>query len=198
MDNYNLKEIIINCYDYATSVHTIMCDEQESYEALITIKSSYVGSANIILWVSHASKKIIIKTSVDSPDSTIDLRIYIKANHNAQHYLEIFQNHNVARTLSTCNIRGIVYDTSTINYQGLITLEKESINAVAEQKSNFLIMSESATVKSIPSLQVRHSQVQCGHATTISYIDPLVMWYASQRGINITTIEKIVEKAFFS
>jgi Fe-S cluster assembly scaffold protein SufB len=197
LDNFNLKEIVINCYDYATSVHTIMCDDQKSYEGLITIKSSYVGSAKIILWVSHASKKIIIKTFVDSPNATIDLRIYIKADHNAQHYLEIIQNHNVARTVSTCNIRGIAYDTSIINYQGLITLEKKSINAQAEQKSNFLIMSENAAVKSIPSLQVQHSQVQCGHATTISYIDPLVMWYASQRGIDTATIEKIVEKAFF-
>lgn len=175
-----------------------MCDENVPVEYLISITSSYIGCAKIILWITHASKKVTIKISADHSDTQIDLQMYIRAEDNAQHYVKVFQDHTASGTISTCMIKGIAYDTSIIDYQGLITLEKESINAQAEQKSKFLIMSEMATVRSVPSLQVHHNQVQCGHATTISYIDPIMLWYAMQRGVNSTTVEQLVEKNFFS
>lgn len=190
--------MIIRCDDHTSSIYTLMCDEHVPTEYGITITSSYVGQVKIILWILHASKKVTVKISADHPNTEIDLEIYVKAEHNAQHHLRVFQNHKASHTTSTCMIKGIAYDTSIIDYQGLITLEKESINAHAEQKSRFLIMSETATIKSVPSLQVYHNQVQCGHATTISYIDPIIIWYAAQRGINTFVIEQLVEDVFFN
>lgn len=191
------KELTIVTSEIVENVHTILCDEIMPTEYTITCISDSVLLRTVIIWILHASKKVTVKISADHPDTQIDLQIYIRALDNAQHYLKVLQDHTAFNTISKCMIKGIAYDTSIIDYQGLITLEKESINAQAEQKSKFLIMSEMATVRSVPSLQVHHNQVVCGHATTISYLDPIIIWYSMQRGISATRLEKFIEHSLF-
>ena len=177
--------------------HTIMCDDMQLMSYEIVLQPLQAESFNVILWVTGVSKCLIIMVMVDNHHTKVDLHIFVKAENTQKHLLRIYQNHIAANTQTACTIRGIAYDTSTIDYEGLITLEPGSDNAQAYQTSTFLIMSDFATVRSVPSLQSHHNNLQCGHSTTISYLDSIVMWYAAQRGIPITTLEQLIEKNFF-
>lgn len=187
------KEIVLSC---TNDSYAIDCTQKESTDYFITLIPTLKSTSQVHIQLAHASKKIVLKVDVRNEHSDCNITIFIKAEQNAHHVLEIYQEHTAFHTSSACRIKGILYDTSSITYTGLITLKKDSINATAEQTSKFLVMSETASVKSVPSLQVHHNQVQCGHATTVSYIDPLVMWYAAQRGIASEIIEHMIQEVF--
>lgn len=192
------KELIIHCSDLGTSDHTIMCDDVCESEYHIIITSTYVGKSCITLWISHATKKVTVNLIAHVSHANVAIQIGIKTAQNNKHSLQVIQHHTAAHTTSTCTIKGIAYDSAIIDYEGSVVLEPGSIQADAQQRSNFLIMSENATVKSMPSLQAHHNELQCGHATTISYLDPVMLWYAHQRGISISVLEDMIEDLFLA
>lgn len=191
------KELVVHCSDLRTSVHTIMCDDVCESEYHITITSTYVGKSCIILWISHATKKVTVNLIANLSHADVAIQIGIKTAQDIKHSLQVIQYHAAPHTTSTCTIKGIAYDSASIDYEGFVVLELGSIQADAQQRSNFLIMSENATVKSMPSLQAHHNKLQCGHATTISYLDPVMLWYAHQRGLLSSCLEELIEEVFF-
>ena len=192
LDNLQHKKIKID----TAGDHTIICDDTDKLSYEIVLQPLQGESADVTLWITGASKDATILIVADNYHTKVNLQICVKAEDAQKHVLRIYQNHTVANTQSNCTIKGIAYDTSIIDYEGLITLEGGSENSHAHQTSNFLIMSDVATVRSVPSLQAHHNNLECGHATTISYVDPLVVWYAAQRGVPVATIEQLIEKNF--
>ncbi len=191
------KELVVHCSGESSSIYTIMCDDSNESEYSITISSTYVGTSYITLWISHATKKVTVNLVANVSYADIAIQIGIKTAQDTKHSLQVIQRHTASHTISTCTIKGIVYDSATIDYEGIVVLQPGSIQADAQQRSNFLIMSESATVKSMPSLQAHHNKLQCGHATTISYLDPVMLWYAHQRGLPSSCLEMLIEEVFF-
>lgn len=192
------KEITVHCVDDQTLFHSFMCNDDEPTEYDIVITNTYAAKAWITIWVGHASKKVTVKLNAHNVGTIIEVHVIVRATDHNVYDISIVQTHNAATTETFSHIKGIAYNAATISYAGLAILKSKSNDAIAHQKSNFLIMSEAASVKSIPSLQVHHNQVQCGHSTTISYLDPIVVWYMQQRGIETGAIEKIVEKEFLN
>lgn len=197
MDNTSVeKKIDILFTDILTS-QILMCDDQENIEYDISVTSESISQSKLLIWITGASKKVTVNVVMNTVHTYITIDICIRAQKDSKHIVRVNQHHTVPDTQSDCPIKGIAYDSSIIDYEGLITLEPGSHNAQANQKSTFLIMSESATVRSVPSLEVHHNNVACGHSTIVSYLDPVVLWYGAQRGLKEEKMEILIENVFF-
>lgn len=174
---------------------TLICDDTSATHYTIT---AYAQQEPLVIdmYVTGADKKIDVICVMNTPYTQITLKIIVRSTFTNKYILKTYQHHTAVHTSSTVNLKAVVYDTSLIDYEGVITLPVGTQNADAQQTSKFLVMSEKATVKAIPSLSVQHNNVQCGHATLISYIDSLVLFYFAQRGISVECAERIIENIF--
>ncbi len=112
------------------------------------------------------------------------------------HSLFVEQIHEGADTISTVVVKGVARQSSKIAYKGMITLHPGSLRARAHQEHKVLLIGESAQATSVPSLQVLHDDVQCGHATTITQVDPEHLLQLALRGIQETAATALIIEGF--
>jgi Fe-S cluster assembly protein SufD len=62
---------------------------------------------------------------------------------------------------------------------------------------NTLLMTDHASARTIPALEIKNNDVKAGHAATIGKADPEELFYLQSRGINEQTAKDILVKAFF-
>lgn len=106
------------------------------------------------------------------------------------------QIHTAPDTQSEVHLYGVLYEGATCSYSGLITLEKDSLRAHADQQNKMLLMHKTAKAISIPSLQAKHNDLTCGHGAAISYLDSEQLYYLLSRGISLQEAEKLLVQGF--
>jgi Fe-S cluster assembly protein SufD len=106
------------------------------------------------------------------------------------------QIHTAPDTQSEFHLYGVLYENATCSYSGLITLEKDSLRAHADQQNKMLLMHKTAKAISIPSLQAKHNDLTCGHGAAISYLDSEMLFYLMGRGINQKQAENLLVNGF--
>ena len=98
-------------------------------------------------------------------------------NHN------IRMNHNSANCESSQVYKGVFNDNSSSNFNSLIYVNKRAQKTSSIQQNNNIILSDYASVKSNPQLEIFADDVKCAHGSTIGQIDPKALFYLQSRGI---------------
>ena len=106
------------------------------------------------------------------------------------------QIHTAPDTHSEFHVYGVLYEQAVCSYNGLITLEKDSKNAFADQQNKMLLMHKTAKALSVPSLQAKHNDLACGHGAAISYLDKEQLFYLMGRGISEEKAKKLLVNGF--
>jgi Fe-S cluster assembly protein SufD len=110
--------------------------------------------------------------------------------------IETEQIHTAPDTHSEFHLHGVLYENAVCSYNGLITLEKDSKNAFADQQNKMLLMHKTARAVSIPSLQAKHNDLACGHGAAISYLDKEQLFYIMAKGIKQKEAERMLVNGF--
>lgn len=112
--------------------------------------------------------------------------------------LETKQLHQAAHTVSTCTIKGILYDKSYAQYRGTIYVEPQAHHTIAKQLNKNILLSCQARAQSVPSLEVLTKQVQCSHGSAVGNLDKEVMFYMQARGLSESQAQRILLQGFVS
>jgi len=110
--------------------------------------------------------------------------------------IETEKIHTAPDTQSEIHLYGVLYERAMCSYNGLITLEKDSLRAHADQQNKMLLMHKTARAISIPSLQAKHNDLTCGHGAAISYLDNEQLFYIMGRGISKEQAEDLLVAGF--
>ena len=98
-------------------------------------------------------------------------------NHN------IRMNHNSANCESNQVYKGVFNDNSSSRFNSLVYVNKHAQKTSSTQQNNNIILSDYASVKSNPQLEIFADDVKCAHGSTIGQIDPKALFYLQSRGI---------------
>jgi Fe-S cluster assembly protein SufD len=90
----------------------------------------------------------------------------------------------------------VAKDESQTIFSGIITIEKGAHHTEAFQKNKNLILSEKATVDSIPQLFIFNDDVKCAHGSSTSTLDPDQYIYLQSRGIGLQDAESMITRGF--
>lgn len=178
----------------------LVCENQNSYhishQDINIKKNSEIDSNSFIIegpkFIHHkVNSKIndlqsslsINSLSVLSKKSVCDIQTYLE--HNNQGYAVSKQLHKI-----------IANNNSTGIFKGLIKVNKKSVNTDAKMINNNLLLHQSASIYSIPKLEIYSDAVQCGHGSTIGQIDVNDLFYLNTRGITQKDALKILICAF--
>lgn len=107
------------------------------------------------------------------------------------------QLHKAANTTSDLLIKSVLYDSSRLNYDGLIKIEKQGQGSDAYQRNENLVMNENVRVDTKPELEILANSVRCTHGATVGKINKDQLFYLQSRGLSTKQAQKLIIEGFF-
>ena len=125
------------------------------------------------------------------------LAVYFGAGHQ-MHDFRTLQHHVGPRTTSELLFKGAVEDHSQSVYSGLIRIGENARHAVANQANRNLLLSPTASVESVPNLEIENNEVKCSHASAVGPVDEEHRYYLELRGVPPEEAERLIVTGFFA
>lgn len=118
------------------------------------------------------------------------------AQSNQKITIHSVQSHTHAKTQSDVLLKGFVGNNASVFYKGTITIDSNAPNTNARQEHKTLLLSDTATVESIPVLEVLNKEVQCFHASAIGMLDEAAFLYMQSRGLSIQKSRQLLLQSY--
>ncbi len=94
------------------------------------------------------------------------------------------QIHVAPHSFSDLYLFSVANGTSTLDFSGLIRIEKKAQKSHAYQKNRNLILSKKASVSSLPTLEIHADDVFCTHGSTSGPLPKDQLQYLQMRGLS--------------
>ncbi len=106
------------------------------------------------------------------------------------------QEHAGAHTFSDLAFRGVLTDSSTAVWRGMIKVDPGAQQTDAFQESRNLLLSKEAHADAIPGLEIEADDVRCTHAAAVAQLDPEQLYYLRARGLALASAQRLVVEGF--
>lgn len=104
--------------------------------------------------------------------------------------------HLAENTTSNMEINGIMKDSSSAIYRGLIKIDKVARGTNSYLSNHILKLSDRAIANSIPALEIDNNEVKASHGATVGQIDEEQMFYLKSRGLSQKDAENLIVEGF--
>jgi Fe-S cluster assembly scaffold protein SufB len=196
VDEYTIPDkerVVIVVADYAQLSCIITDSVHNSRRIAIHIFASSKMHCHLIL-LGKGLQEFQVFLEGDASEATIN-GIYI-ANAQQAIGMKTVQHHRGKAAKSTLMIHGIATDNATVSYEGLIVIDQSAHGTYAAQENKNIVLSKSAHVRSIPSIEVLNNEVECFHGSAISYVDEDHFFYLQARGLDASQARRVLLEQF--
>lgn len=107
------------------------------------------------------------------------------------------QTHNHPDTRSDLLYKEVLRDKSRVVWRGMIKVEKDAQLTDGYQRSDALMLSDTARCDAIPGLEIEADDVRCTHGATAGEVDEEQVFYAMSRGITRYEAMHMIVEGFF-
>ena len=107
------------------------------------------------------------------------------------------QTHNQPDTRSDLLYKEVLRDKSRVVWRGMIKVEKDAQLTDGYQRSDALMLSDTARCDAIPGLEIEADDVRCTHGATAGEVDEDQIFYAMSRGITRYEAMHMIVEGFF-
>lgn len=107
------------------------------------------------------------------------------------------QHHRTPKTKSDLLYKGALQDRSHLVWRGMIRVEPGAIQADGYQRSDNLMLSNTARTDCIPGLEILADDVRCTHGATAGRVDEEEIFYLQTRGLTRREATRMVVTGFF-
>lgn len=105
-------------------------------------------------------------------------------------------NHNVAHCTSNELFKGILDEEASAVFNGYIYVARDAQKTNAYQNNNNILLKPTATINTMPFLEIYADDVKCSHGATIGQLDQEAMFYLRSRGIAADNARLLLMYAF--
>ena len=107
------------------------------------------------------------------------------------------QAHNAPDTRSDLLYKEVLRDKAKVVWRGMIKVEKDAQKTDGYQRSDALMLSETARCDSIPGLEIEADDVRCTHGATTGRVDEEQIFYCMSRGMTEFEAMHMIVEGFF-
>ena len=157
-------------------------------------KNSYLKTYVFTLNGNIIKNNLII--TLDSENCKTKMYGLCLANLNQNVDNQTTVNHVKPNSISKELYKNILNDKANVAFNGKIYVKKNAKKTNAFQLNKNIILSNEATVKTKPQLEIITDDVKCSHGATIEKINQKQLFYLKSRGIEEKKSKKILIKAF--
>ena len=119
------------------------------------------------------------------------------AGNGTQHLdFDTTQEHAAPHTTSDLAFRGVLEESATAVWRGMIRVDPGAQQTDAFQESRNLLLSKSAHADAIPGLEIEANDVRCTHAAAVAQIDPEQLHYLRSHGLQDEQAKRLIIEGF--
>jgi Fe-S cluster assembly protein SufD len=150
----------------------------------------------VALGFGSARGKVRMETKLSGPGSTA--RVTGAYAGGGQQHLDFdtTQEHAAHGTVSDLAFRGVLGDSATAVWRGMIRVDPGAQQTDAFQESRNLLLTKSAHADAIPGLEIEADDVRCTHAAAIAQIDADQLHYLQAHGLPEPEAKRLVIEGF--
>ena len=128
----------------------------------------------------------------------LTVRGLVKAKGSDHPELKTEVIHHVGGTWADVLIRTLSEDQAAPRFQGLIRIMPGAHGSESYLQHHSLLLGETATSWSLPSLEILADQVKCSHAATLRTLTEDDLFYPRSRGISPEEARELLIQAFLA
>ncbi|MFL5907948.1 MAG: Fe-S cluster assembly protein SufD [Solirubrobacterales bacterium] len=119
------------------------------------------------------------------------------AGNGTQHLdFDTTQEHAAENTTSDLAFRGVLEESATAVWRGMIRVDPGAQQTDAFQESRNLLLSKSAHADAIPGLEIEANDVRCTHAAAVAQIDAEQLHYLRSHGLDEGDAKRMIIEGF--
>lgn len=105
-------------------------------------------------------------------------------------------DHNTPHCTSNELFKGILDEEASAVFNGYIYVARDAQKTNAFQNNNNILLKPTATINTMPFLEIYADDVKCSHGATVGQLDMEAMFYMRQRGISEANARLLLMYAF--
>lgn len=164
----------------------------ETMEVFVPENSTFTAQ------ILHLTGGISLKIILGGDGAKCDIKIVYLSNKNNKDNIKVEVIHQHKNTVSAQIIKGVLADNSRMVFDGVIRIPHNSQKCDGMQNHRAVLLSEKASVKATPELEIFADDVKCAHGSAVGPLDEKGMFYLQSRGIDYDTARRLLIKAFLS
>lgn len=147
-------------------------------------------------YVLHLSGNVAFKIILEGDESKCDIKIVYLSNKNNKNNIKVEVIHKHKNTTSMQQIKGVLTDSSCTVFDGIIRMPKDSQQCEGYQNHRAVLLSDKASVRATPELEIYADDVKCSHGSAVGALDKNHLFYLMARGICEKEAKKLLLKAY--
>jgi Fe-S cluster assembly protein SufD len=178
-----------------------VCEQELSDEGWVfATQRAEVGRDANLEWVAlgfgSARGKVRMETKLAGRGSSAKVT-GAYAGLGSQHLdYDTTQEHAAPDTTSDLAFRGVLSESATAVWRGMIRVDPPAQRTDAFQESRNLLLSDRAHADAIPGLEIEADDVRCTHAAAVAQVDAEQLYYLRSRGLAEADAKKLVIDGF--
>jgi Fe-S cluster assembly protein SufD len=182
--------------------HVVLEDHLVNHEAAlrrIFIRQEKNSQFEYIAWRTKnnfLSEEVYIDLVGEGASAKTTHLLY--GQHKEQADIGVRVTHRAPRTQSLLRSRAAADNKAQSIYRGLITIEQTAPGSSGYQHSDNLLLSDDATIDSLPELAIQTDDVSCTHGVTTTSLDEATLLYARSRGLSEAEATKMAIIGFYN
>lgn len=150
-----------------------------------------------IVWLGK-EKEINYNIRLAGANSSLILLMLLLGEKKDKVGIRINVDHQSRETKSKVIVKGIIGDSSSVDFNGLVKIEPGSKGANAWLSANLLLLSDRAKGRTVPSLEILENDIKAGHATTVGKVSETELFYLMSRGLSKTQARDLIIQGFLN
>jgi Fe-S cluster assembly protein SufD len=150
----------------------------------------------VALGFGSSRGKVRMETRLAGPGSSARVTGAYAGNDSQHLDFDTTQEHAAPNTTSDLAFRGVLEESATAVWRGMIRVDPGAQQTDAFQESRNLLLSKSAHADAIPGLEIEANDVRCTHAAAVAQIDPEQLHYLRSHGLPIEEAKRLVIEGF--
>ena len=163
---------------------TITLKEDEEMVIVGLITSGWPGVRNLII-------------NAKGRGSHCQCIFFILGTNNSSFDAKIQAIHAAPKTQIKARIRSALTDKSSCSIEGAWSIEKNGHGADTYFSHHTLLLSQGASAKTAPFLEIKTDDVKAGHAASVGKVDEDAMFYLLSRGLSEQQARAMMVQGFF-
>jgi Fe-S cluster assembly protein SufD len=150
----------------------------------------------VALGFGSARGKVRMETRLAGPGSSARVTGAYAGNGSQHLDFDTTQEHAAQNTTSDLAFRGVLEESATAVWRGMIRVDPGAQQTDAFQESRNLLLSKSAHADAIPGLEIEANDVRCTHAAAVAQIDAEQLHYLRSHGLAEEQAKRLIIEGF--
>jgi Fe-S cluster assembly protein SufD len=150
----------------------------------------------VALGFGSSRGKVRMETRLSGPGSSARVTGAYAGNGSQHLDFDTTQEHAAPNTTSDLAFRGVLEESATAVWRGMIRVDPGAQQTDAFQESRNLLLSKSAHADAIPGLEIEANDVRCTHAAAVAQIDAEQLHYLRSHGLPDEQAKRLIIEGF--